>query len=93
MEDLVLAAKARSRGQHERGLGLLVSLILIASAIITAISSTTIAFLESSQPRLNQAAPVPRGATALTQTFTARHNGLSSVELLAVVYPDASAAG
>jgi hypothetical protein len=71
----------------------LIFLILIAFAIVTATSLTPIVSTDQSQPRLNQAAPIPRGAAALTQTFTARHNGLSSVELLAVVYPDAPATG
>lgn len=64
----------------------LVALSLAVSAWPNPITTTDL-----SQPRLNQAAPLPRGAAILTQTFTARHNGLSSVELLAVVYPDAPA--
>ncbi|MGQ0602655.1 MAG: hypothetical protein ACT4QE_13300, partial [Anaerolineales bacterium] len=34
------------------------------------------------------AAPVPRDTLTVTQIFTARHNGLSAIELLAVVYPE-----
>lgn len=63
----------------------------VASSITTSVSPSPITATDQSQPRLNQAAPVPRGATALTQTFTARRNGLSAIEVLAVVYPDASA--
>ncbi|MCC7358726.1 MAG: hypothetical protein IT317_04585 [Anaerolineales bacterium] len=47
--------------------------------------------LDVEQPRLDVAAPLPGGAE-LTQTFTARHNGLSVVEVLAVVYPAEAAA-
>jgi hypothetical protein len=43
---------------------------------------------DQAQPRLNQAAPIPHGDTVVGQTFVAGHNGLSAVELLAVVYPD-----
>jgi hypothetical protein len=42
---------------------------------------------DQEQPRLNQPAPVPRGETVVGQTFVAAHNGLSAIELLAVVYP------
>ncbi len=43
---------------------------------------------DQAQLRLNQAAPTPHGHTAIGQTFVAGHNGLSAVDLLAVVYPD-----
>lgn len=46
---------------------------------------------DQSQPRLTQAAPLPRDSATLTQTFSAEHNGLSSIELLAVVYPEVPA--
>ena len=38
------------------------------------------------QPRLSQPAPIPADALGLTQSFRAKHNGLTSVELLAVYY-------
>jgi len=44
---------------------------------------------DQEQGRLSQAAPVPRGNSELRQTFIAAHNGLSSLDLLAVVYPEA----
>ncbi len=47
--------------------------------------------VDQEQPRLNQAAPAPHGAATLGQTFVAAHNGLSAVEVLGVVYPDAPA--
>jgi len=65
---------------------------LAVLSVTTSAAPNPITSTDQSQPRLNQAAPVPRGATTLTQTFFSRHNGLSSVELLAVVYPDAPAA-
>lgn len=40
------------------------------------------------QPRLNQAAPL-LGENRLSQTFRPQHNGLSAIEILAVVYPAA----
>jgi hypothetical protein len=43
--------------------------------------------VDQEQPRLNQPAPLPRGGAVLEQSFRAGHNGLSSVDLLAVVYP------
>ncbi len=46
---------------------------------------------DQEQARLNQIAPIPRGDTTVGQTFVAAHNGLSAVELLAAVYPDAPA--
>ena len=47
--------------------------------------------VDQEQPRLNQTAPIPHGDTTAGQTFVAAHNGLSAVELLAAVYPDAPA--
>lgn len=47
--------------------------------------------VDQEQPRLDQAAPVPRGSASVEQHFIAAHNGLSAVELIAVVYPDAPA--
>jgi hypothetical protein len=47
--------------------------------------------VDQEQARLNQPAPLPRGATSVGQSFVAAHNGLSAVELIAVVYPDAPA--
>jgi hypothetical protein len=44
------------------------------------------------QPRLSQAAPVPADGASLLQSFTARHNGLSAVQVQAVVYGDPVAA-
>lgn len=41
------------------------------------------------QPRLDLAAPLPHGGEVLEQSFTPAHNGLSAVEVLAVVYPPA----
>lgn len=46
--------------------------------------------LDQNQPRLDQAAPIPQGRSSLAQTFVAAHNGLSAVELLAVVHAPAS---
>ncbi len=46
--------------------------------------------LDQNQPRLDQAAPVPQGDAKITQTLIASHNGLSSLELLAVVPPEAA---
>jgi hypothetical protein len=43
---------------------------------------------DQEQPRLDQAAPIPRATSYLEQTLVARHNGLSAVEVLAVVYPE-----
>ncbi len=40
------------------------------------------------QPRFTVAAPLPRDASRVGQTFAPTHNGLSAIELLAVVYPD-----
>ena len=45
---------------------------------------------DQAQSRLSQAAPVPHGDTVVGQTFVAGHNGLSAVEVLAVVYPNTS---
>ncbi len=45
---------------------------------------------DQEQPRLDLAAPVPQGEQRLEQTFTPTHNGLSGIELLAVVYPPAA---
>ncbi len=47
--------------------------------------------MDQEQTRLNQTAPIPHGDTTAGQTFVAAHNGLSAVELLAAVYPDAPA--
>lgn len=47
--------------------------------------------MDQEQARLNQTAPIPRGDTTVSQTFVAAHDGLSAVELLAAVYPDAPA--
>jgi len=41
---------------------------------------------DQAQLRLNQAAPTPRGDAVIGQTFVAAHDGLSAVEVLAVVY-------
>jgi hypothetical protein len=43
--------------------------------------------VDSEQPRLDRAADVPRDPVTVAQTFIARHNGLSAIELLAVTYP------
>ncbi len=43
---------------------------------------------DEAQLRLNQAAPTPHGDTVIGQTFVAGRNGLSAVDLLAVVFPD-----
>lgn len=51
-------------------------------------SFTPITASDVEQARYNVAAPLPRGATRVGQTFVPKHNGLSSIELLAVVYPD-----
>lgn len=40
------------------------------------------------QARYNLAAPLPRGPARVGQSFIPFHNGLSAIELLAVVYPD-----
>jgi hypothetical protein len=44
--------------------------------------------IDQDQPRLNQAAPLPRAPVTIGQSFVAGHDGLSGVEVLAVVYPD-----
>jgi hypothetical protein len=46
--------------------------------------------VDQEQPRLNQAAPAPRGGSTIGQTFVAAHQGLSGIEVLAVVGPNAS---
>jgi hypothetical protein len=49
--------------------------------------------LDLDQPRLDQPAPLVQGTATLAQSFHPAHNGLSAVELLAVVYdPPAGAA-
>jgi hypothetical protein len=47
-----------------------------------------ISAVDQEQPRLNLAAPTPRGAAVLTQTLVAGHDGFSALDLLAVVYPN-----
>ncbi|MBM2850648.1 MAG: conserved rane protein of unknown function [Anaerolineales bacterium] len=47
--------------------------------------------MDQEQARLSQTAPIPSGDTTVGQTFVAAHDGLSAVELLAAVYPDAPA--
>src|ERR1041384_8485990 len=46
---------------------------------------------DQGQPGLEQAAPIPPGGSQITQTFIAGHNGLSGVEVLAVVPPGEAA--
>lgn len=47
--------------------------------------------LDQNQPRSDQAAPVPQGDSEVAQVFMAGRNGFSSIELLAVVPPEAPA--
>jgi hypothetical protein len=71
------------------GLSLSVAVLSVALGLRLARPDPIIA-LDQNQPRFDQAAPVPQGDVTLTQTFVAAHAGLSAIELLAVVYPQAS---
>lgn len=62
----------------------LLGLWLARPAAITAV--------DVEQARLSAAAPVPGETAALSQTFVANHNGLSAVEVRAVVYGEGEAA-
>jgi hypothetical protein len=71
---------------------LLAVLIVVAAALgLWLARSASPTAVDQEQPRLNQAAPAPRGETTIGQTFVAAHNGFSAVELLAAVYPGAPA--
>ena len=63
-----------------------VSVFTVAGGLAL-IRLTPVTAVDQEQPRLNQAAPMPHGDLTIGQTFTAAHNGLSAIELLAVVYP------
>jgi hypothetical protein len=75
-------------------------LTLFRRAILVALLAMLIGFklanppplqkMDQPQPRLNQAAPIPRGHLAIGQTFVAAQNGLSGIELLAVSDPASS---
>ncbi|MGH2522116.1 MAG: hypothetical protein ACRDH2_06400, partial [Anaerolineales bacterium] len=68
----------------------LTSVVVVLAATLGLVLSRPdpLVSIDQEQPRLNQAAPVPRGAATVRQTFVAAHPGLSAVELLAVVYAD-----
>lgn len=51
-------------------------------------SLTPLTASDVEQARFDVAAPLPRGPSRVGQTFTPTHNGLSAIELLAVVYAD-----
>lgn len=68
--------------------GRLVAALAVAAGLVLARPGPLTAS-DQEQPRLDRAAPLPRGAEVVTQTFIAARNGLSAVELLAVVYDDA----
>ncbi len=65
------------------------AVILAAAAGVALARPAPITAMDQEQTRLDQAAPVPRGTVTLRQTFIAAHNGLSAVELLAVVHSGA----
>lgn len=64
------------------------ALAALAGGGLARSSFTPITTSDVEQARYNVAAPLPRSATRVGQTFVPLHNGLSSIELLAVVYPD-----
>ncbi|MEP7358652.1 MAG: hypothetical protein ABI847_15495, partial [Anaerolineales bacterium] len=64
--------------------------VLAAAAIALALwlaRPAPIIATDQEQPRLNQAAPTPHGTSVVVQSLVAGHDGLSSVELLAVAGP------
>jgi hypothetical protein len=66
---------------------ILTVILAVALGLLLA-GAGSITVQDQAQLRLNQAAPTPHGDTVIGQTFIAGHNGLSAVEVLAVVYPD-----
>ena len=61
---------------------MLIGLWLARQAPLTAV--------DEEQSRLNVGAPLPQADVTIGQTFIAQHNGLSAVDLLAMVYGEAS---
>ena len=68
---------------------LLLAVVLAAALGAVLARPAPIESVDQDQPRLNQAAPMPAGEALLAQTFRAGRNGLSAVEVLAVVYGQA----
>ena len=65
-------------------------IVLAAAVGIGLARPAPLTLKDQEQGRLDQAAPIPGRETTVRQTFAAAHNGLSAVELLAVVYSGAS---